>query len=232
LQVACDEGSKTHLLTRGCQISSYKRSLNTAGSGDLAGARTKRRYQAVVIGASSGGFEALQKVLAPLPADFALPVMVVLHRDPTSDELLARLLDDSCRLTVKEADEKEDIKPSGVYIAPANYHLLVEQDRTFSLSVDSEVCYARPSIDVLFETAADAYRSGLIGILLTGANHDGTEGMKRIKERGGLTVAQDPDSAQADMMPRLAIQAHVVDRVLPLEEIASLLINTHQRGRI
>jgi two-component system chemotaxis response regulator CheB len=219
------------LLARGRQIPLYERSLNTAESGDVAGARAKGRYQAVAVGGSSGGFKALQEVLAPLPASFALPVMVVLHRGPTSDGLLAHLLRASCRLTVKEADEKEDIRPGVVYIAPANYHLLVEGDRTLSLSVDPDVCYARPSIDVLFETAADAYRSGLIGILLTGAGYDGTEGMKRIRERGGLTVAQDPDSAQVAMMPCSAIEAHVVDRVLSLEEIASLLATIHRRGQ-
>jgi two-component system chemotaxis response regulator CheB len=181
------------------------------------------RYEAAVIGGSSGGLEALQEVLAPLPPDFGLPIMVVLHREPTSRELLAHLLNYHCRLAIKEADEKEPIKPGVVYIAPANYHLLVELDRTLSLSVDPRVCYARPSIDVLFETAADAYRSGLIGVLLTGANHDGTDGLQRIKARGGLTVAQDPARAHADVMPRLAIQAGVVDRVLSLEKIASLL---------
>jgi len=196
------------------------------------------RYQAVVIGGSSGGLEALQEVLASLPSGFGLPIIVVLHRDPTSRELLAHLVDYYCRLAVKEADEKESIRPGVVYIAPANYHLLVELDRTLSLSVDPRVCYARPSIDVLFETAADAYgcrhsdgalsaRSGLVGILLTGANHDGTDGLRRIKVRGGVTVVQDPTSARAAAMPHSAIQAGVVDHVLSLAEIAALLVNAH-----
>jgi two-component system chemotaxis response regulator CheB len=188
-----------------------------------SGRREANRYEAAVIGGSSGGFEALQEVFAPLPPDFGLPIMVVLHREPTSRELLADLLGHHCRLAVKEADEKEPIRPGVVYIAPANYHLLVEMDRTLSLSVDPRVRYARPSIDVLFESAADAYRSGLIGVLLSGANNDGTDGLRRVREWGGLTVAQDPGSAHADMMPRSAIQAGVVDRVLSLEEIASLL---------
>jgi two-component system chemotaxis response regulator CheB len=189
--------------------------------------RETNRYQAVVIGGSSGGLEALQEVLAPLPPGFGLPIIVVLHRDPTSRELLAHLVDHYCRLVVKEANEKESIRPGVVYIAPANYHLLVELDRTLSLSVDPRVCYARPSIDVLFETAADAYRSGLVGILLTGGNYDGTDGLRRIKAQGGLTVVQDPTNARAAMMPHSAIQAGVVDHVLSLEEIAALLANAH-----
>ena len=132
-------------------------------------------------------------------------------------------LNESCPLTVKEADEKEPIKPGFVYIAPANYHLLVEQNKTLSLSIDSKVCYSRPSIDVLFETAAEAYLSGLIGIILTGANDDGTIGLKKIKEKGGLTIAQDPATAESGVMPLSAIRENVVDQILPLAEIASFL---------
>ena len=110
-----------------------------------------------------------------------------------------------------------------IYIAPPNYHLLVEADRTFSLSIDEPVNYARPSIDVLFETAADVYKTNLIGVILTGANTDGSHGLKRIKETGGLSVVQDPSTAEADTMPRAAIAAVDVDYVLPLEEIGKVL---------
>jgi two-component system chemotaxis response regulator CheB len=180
-------------------------------------------YKAVVIGASFGGVNALQKVLAPLPADFALPILVVQHRLPAPDDFLAFSLNEACRLTVKEADEKELVKPGYVYVAPANYHLLVERDQTLSLTVDARVCYSRPSIDVLFETAANAYRSSLIGIILTGANQDGTAGLKRIKEKGGLTIVQDPATAESAVMPCSAIQGTCVDRILSLAEIASFL---------
>jgi two-component system chemotaxis response regulator CheB len=131
-----------------------------------------------------GGFEALRQILASLPAGLELAILVVLHRNATSDDLLARLLGQSCRLPVQEAEEKEPIQPGVVYVAPANYHLLVELDRSLSLSVDPWVNFARPSIDLLFETAADAYREHLIGILLTGANRDGTDGLARIRLRG------------------------------------------------
>jgi two-component system chemotaxis response regulator CheB len=182
------------------------------------------QYEAVVIGGSSGGFAALQQVLQILPGDFSLPILVVLHRQPTSDSLMSQLLARRCNLPVKEAEDKETIKPGVVYLAPGNYHLLVEMDRTLSLSVDAPVSYARPSIDVLFETAADTYNDRLVGILLSGANHDGKAGLQRIYEQGGLTVAQDPSTAHTPTMPTSAIQAGVVHYTLPLAEIATVLV--------
>ncbi|MBN1991840.1 MAG: chemotaxis protein CheB [Anaerolineae bacterium] len=181
-------------------------------------------YQTIVIGTSAGGLKALQEILAPLPADFALPILVVQHRLPAPDDFLAFSLNESCQLTVKEAEEKEPIKPGLVYIAPANYHLLVEQDKTLSLSAEAKVCYSRPSIDVLFETAAEAYLSSLIGLILTGANNDGTAGLKKIKEKGGLTIAQDPTTAESGIMPYSAIQEKAVDKIMSLAEISSFLL--------
>ena len=131
-------------------------------------------YEAVVMGASAGGLSALQEILRPLPRDFRLPILIVQHRWPAQEDLMTFALNEASRLQVKEAELNEFIQPARVYLAPANYHLLVEQDRWLSLSVDEKVCYSRPSIDVLFETAADAYGAALIGVLLTGANSDGT----------------------------------------------------------
>jgi len=180
-------------------------------------------YEAVVIGTSAGGLEALQKLLSPLPNTFPLPLVAVQHRLPTADQLLPTLLQESCELVVKEADEKELIKSGVVYIAPANYHLLVERNRTFSLSIDAKVSYSRPSIDVLFETAAETYQSALIGIILTGANNDGTTGFQYIKQCGGTTIAQAPQTARVAMMPRSAIEANVVDHILTLTDMADFL---------
>lgn len=181
------------------------------------------KYEAVVIGTSTGGLNALQAILTPLPAEFPLPILVVQHRLPASNDFLAFSLNESCQLTVKEAAEKEPVKPGWVYIAPANYHLLVEPDKTLSLSIDAKVCYSRPSIDVLFETAAEVYRSGLIGIILTGANDDGTAGLKKIKAQGGLVVAQNPATAEAEMMPSSAIKENIVDKTCSLTDISSFL---------
>jgi two-component system chemotaxis response regulator CheB len=180
-------------------------------------------YEAVVIGVSFGGLKALQKILPAINPDFPAPIMVVQHQDPQADDFLASHLDSLSKIRVKMAEEKELATPGVVYLAPANYHLLVEDDHTLSLSVDEKVNYSRPAIDVLFESAADAYGSRLIGIILTGANQDGSLGLKLIKEYGGLTVVQDPRTAQAPSMPEAALAALEVDYVLSLEEIANLI---------
>jgi two-component system chemotaxis response regulator CheB len=187
-------------------------------------------YEAIVIGGSAGGFNALQEILRPLPADFELPILVVLHRSPSPDQLLIYTLNESCQLLVKEADQDDVIEPGRVYIAPANYHLLVERDRTLSLSIDAKVCYSRPSIDVLFETASDAYLAGLIGIILTGANNDGTAGLRQIKRNGGLTIAQDPATASSKLMPSSAIEENIVDQVVSLTALTATLIQFCTKG--
>ena len=183
----------------------------------------KKAYEAVVIGVSAGGLNALSTIFSHLVADFMLSVIVVQHTHPDSDDFLAHHLNEVCPLRVKQTDEKESIQPGTIYIAPANYHLLVETNKTFSLSVDEQVNYARPSIDVLFESAADAYGSRLVGMILTGANADGSQGLKVIKEAGGLAIIQDPDTAEADTMPRAAMAAATIDHVLPLKEISAFL---------
>jgi two-component system, chemotaxis family, protein-glutamate methylesterase/glutaminase len=181
------------------------------------------KYKAVVIGSSAGGLNALKDLFRYLDEKFQIPVIIVQHISPDADNYLIHILNDMKKLQVKEADEKEKPERGNAYIAPPNYHLLLEPDQTFSLTIDERVNYARPSIDVLFETAAEAYRDKLIGIILTGANNDGSKGLKRINELGGLSIVQDPETAEVDSMPRAAILAHKVDKVLPIKEIASFL---------
>jgi len=166
----------------------------------------------------------LRELLVAFPATYALPIIVVQHLHPLQDNLFPEHLNQKIVLTVKEADEKESIETGCVYFAPPNYHLLIEEDRTFSLSVDERVNYSRPAIDVLFESAADVYGSGAIGVILTGANNDGAQGLRLIKEKGGLTVVQDPETAESPFMPRAAIEATHVDHILALPAIARLLI--------
>ena len=177
------------------------------------------KYSTIVMGASTGGLKALKTILAVLPADFALAVVLVVHRHPDSNSYMEKYLNSKCRIDVKPAEEKEKIQGGAVYIAPANYHLLIEDDRTFSLSVGDPVNYARPSIDVLFESAAHVYGPELIGIILTGNNNDGSQGLKKIKIKAGLTIVQAPETADAGAMPRVAISAVEPDPVLPIEEI-------------
>ncbi len=181
-------------------------------------------YEAIVIGVSSGGMNAMKIMFSLLPENFNTPIIIVQHRGANSDNLLIKILNDKSNLPIKEADEKEKIENGNVYIAPPNYHLMIERDKTFSLTVDEPVNYARPSIDVLFESAAEAYRDKLIGVILTGSNSDGTVGFKKINEYKGLTIAQDPKTAESAYMPASAIAAIKPDYILSLEEIIKLLI--------
>jgi len=183
----------------------------------------KNRYEAVVIGSSAGGLNALKTIFKSLDRSFRIPFIIVQHISPDSENYLIQILNDLNRLNVKEADEKEVPRRGMAYLAPPNYHLLVEPDRSFTLTVDERVNYARPSIDVLFETAAEAYRDALIGIILTGANNDGSKGLKKIKEFGGVTIVQDPENAEVDSMPKAAIRTAKVDHILTLEGIAAFL---------
>ncbi|MBA3900262.1 MAG: chemotaxis protein CheB [Bacteroidetes bacterium] len=171
----------------------------------------------------------IRKILTDLPKGFSLPVIIVEHISPNSDNFWIKSLNKICKLMVKEADEKEKIKKSTVYIAPPGYHLLIEQDFTFSLSSDERVNFSRPSIDVLFETAADAYKESLIGIILTGANNDGAKGLKMIKKNGGLTIVQDPSGAEVDIMPLAAILSAKPDFILAIKEIAPKMIDLQKK---
>lgn len=182
------------------------------------------KYSAVVIGVSAGGMNALGQILPLLPKDFPLPVIVVQHVSPQSDNYMIRHFNKLSKIEVKEADEKEEIKPGVAYFAPPNYHLLIEEDFTFSLSTEDRVNFSRPSIDVLFESALDAYCSNLIGIILTGANNDGSKGLKKIKDCGGLTIVQSPGDAEVSAMPEAALRLTKVDHILKVEEMAAFLI--------
>ena len=181
------------------------------------------QYEAIVIGASAGGLWALTGILKMLPADFPLPIIIIQHRAQDERTLLGEVLQVKCRMPVKEADEKEPITGGIVYLGPAGYHLLIEKDRSFSLSCDPPVHYSRPSIDVLFETASEAFGSSLAGIILTGANQDGAAGIQSIRKRGGTTIAQSPASAPFPVMPLAAIATGSVQYILEPEEINNFL---------
>jgi two-component system, chemotaxis family, protein-glutamate methylesterase/glutaminase len=180
-------------------------------------------YDLICIGASWGGLQAVGQVLADLPDEVDVPVAIAQHRSPdATDGGLADLLQTQIGRPVLDATDKLAIEPRHVYIAPPDYHLLVEQN-AFALSVDERIHFARPSIDVLFETAADAFGAGVIGIILTGANDDGALGLARIKERGGVALVQDPEGAIRRAMPDAAIAATVADAILPLEDIGKFV---------
>lgn len=179
---------------------------------------------AVVIGASVGAIEALTTILPALPEDYPLPVLVVVHVAADSRNLLADLFASRCRIPVKEAEDKETIRGGTIYFAPAGYHLLVEPDLTLSLSSDEPVLFSRPAIDVLFESAADAYGDSLTGVILTGANSDGANGLHAVCQAGGTALVQHPHTAVGAAMPQAALASCPLALPLSLEEIAATLI--------
>ena len=190
---------------------------------EAVAAAAKRRIEAVVIGASAGGFEALLAVLKGLPATYPMPLVALLHLPDAHESKLAELFGYRLAMRVREARDKESLAPGTVYVAPSGYHLLIETDHTFSFSCEERVSYARPSIDVLFASAADAYGKSLAGILLTGANYDGAAGMAGMQVAGALTIVQDPASAEIATMPEAALRRMTPDLILPLAEIHSVL---------
>jgi len=175
----------------------------------------------IVVGTSWGGADALAALLGALPPEFPVPMAVVQHRGADSLEgVLVRFLQEHCAVPVREADDKDAIEDGTVYVGPSDYHLLVEKG-SFALSVDPPVTLSRPSIDVLFESAADSYGPDLVAVVLTGANRDGTDGARAVKEQGGVVLVQDPGSATRPEMPAAVIHSVEVDEVLPLERLAA-----------
>jgi two-component system, chemotaxis family, protein-glutamate methylesterase/glutaminase len=181
------------------------------------------RVDAVVIGASAGGVDALSTILAALPAGLRPPVFVVLHLPREGPSLLADIFAPKCAVPVREAVDKDRIEPGTIYFAPPDYHLLVDDGPQIALSADEPVHHSRPSIDVLFESAGDAYGRGLLGIILTGGSQDGAAGLAAVRGCGGITVVQDPADAYASLMIDAALALGPVDYVGRLDAIADLL---------
>ena len=187
-----------------------------------------KQYGAIVIGTSAGGLSALSAILEKLPRQYGVPIIIVQHRAKDSQDIFEDVLQQKCLIEIKQADEKEMISPGRVYVAPPDYHLLVEMDKTFSLSSDAPVQFSRPSIDVLFESAAQVYKEQLVGIVLTGSNNDGAAGIGTISRMGGLTIAQDPEEAQYSLMTKAAIATRRVAYVLPLVAIGEFLNGNYE----
>ncbi|MBC3348359.1 MULTISPECIES: chemotaxis protein CheB [Pseudomonas] len=185
--------------------------------------RSRSPIQAVVVGASAGGVEALLKVFGQLPKGFGVPILVVLHLPDERDSQMAQVFGHRLAIPVQEAQDKQNIQPGTLYVASPGYHLSVEADRSLSLSLEEPVHHSRPSIDVLFESAADAFGPNLLAVVLTGANNDGAQGLAKVRERGGITVVQDPDEAQVSTMPEAALALQEPDHILTLQGIGQLL---------
>lgn len=177
----------------------------------------------LLIGGSAGSLDVVLKVAAHLKNDLSFPVVIILHRKASPDSALINLFNLKSTLTTFEAEEKETLHKGFIYIAPADYHLLIEKDHTLSLDYSEKIQYSRPCIDVTFETAAHAYNSRLAGILLSGANSDGTEGLSTIKRYGGITAVQNPKSAEVSYMPEHALKNVEIDYILEADEIAHFI---------
>jgi len=180
-------------------------------------------YDAIVIGVSSGGFTALNKLFTVLHKPLPIPIIIVQHRQAQSQGDLEAFYSKHFELNIRNISDKQPIKPHSIYIAPASYHLLIESDKTFALSVDELVLYSRPSIDVLFLSAAEVFKDKLIGIILTGANSDGAMGLQAIKQHGGLTIVENPKTAHIDTMPASAVKLVQPDYVIDYKEIIELI---------
>lgn len=180
----------------------------------------RRITEAVVIGGSAGSLDVILKTLPSLTAKLTFPVIVILHRKSSFDSNLSTLFAGKTSLRVKEAEEKEELLAGTIYLAPADYHLLVEKDGSLSVDYSEKVNYSRPSIDVTFETAAEAFRENTVGILLSGANADGALGLKAIHSKGGITAVQNPETSEIAYMPNQALALGTVDYILNNDEIA------------
>lgn len=185
--------------------------------------RSNPPIEAIVVGASAGGVEALLRVFGHLRKGFGVPILVVLHLPDERDSQLAKVFGHRLAVPVEEARDKQDIVPGTLYVATPGYHLSVEADRSLSLSLEEPVHHSRPSIDVLFESAADVYGQKLLAVVLTGANNDGACGLAKVRSLGGITVVQDPGEAQVSTMPEAALALHEPDHILTLQGIGQLL---------
>jgi two-component system chemotaxis response regulator CheB len=184
-----------------------------------------KMYEAIVVGTSAGGFRALSTLLSDIPSGYSIPIVLVQHRSKDSRELFEEVLQSKCRIKIKQVEEKELITGKHVYVAPPDYHLLIESNKTLSLSFDAPVRFSRPSIDVLFESAAIAYGDKLVGIILTGANDDGAAGIIAIAKSGGLTIAQNPQEAEFPFMVQASIATKSVKYIWSLATIRNFLLH-------
>jgi len=183
----------------------------------------KVKTEVFLIGGSAGSLKVLLEVLPNIKDNLSFPIIIILHRKGSSDSMLAELLNSRTNLTVVEAEEKEKLMPGYIYLAPPDYHLLIEKDQTISLDFSEKLNYSRPSIDITFISASEIYRENTIALLLSGANTDGVDGLNIIKENNGTTLVQDPLTAEVDFMPKQAIMQAKIDLILEPKQIAAFI---------
>ena len=185
--------------------------------------RVENHDKLIVIGGSAGSLAVLFKLLPKLRSDLSIPILIVLHRRSSGDSSLADLLATKTNIPITEVEDKDQILPSHIYLAPSDYHVLIEKDLTFALDYSEKVNFSRPSLDVTYESAADIYGESVVGIILSGANEDGTKGILEIKRNGGTIIAQDPQTAQMPVMPQNAISHANINRIYSVTEMADFI---------
>jgi two-component system chemotaxis response regulator CheB len=186
--------------------------------------RINNDFKVVMIGGSAGSLQVLMQLLPQLPSPLHYAIVIILHRKNTEDNILEELIALKATAAVQEVEDKVVVEPGYIYIAPASYHLLFESNFAISLDISEKINFSIPSIDVSFQSASEAFKSNAIGILLSGANSDGTAGLVSIKSQGGITVVQDPNTAEIDFMPKNALKKALPDQVLSIEEISDFLV--------
>jgi len=185
--------------------------------------RVESQHKLIVIGGSAGSLAVLFKLLPKLRSDLSIPILIVLHRRSSGDSSLADLLGTKTNIPITEVDDKDQIQPSHIYLAPSDYHVLIEKDFTFALDYSEKINFSRPSLDVTFESAAEIYGESVVGIILSGANEDGTKGLLEIKKNGGTIIAQDPQTAQMPVMPQNAILRANINLVYSVQEMIDFI---------
>lgn len=180
-------------------------------------------YKAIVIGASAGGFSAIKLFLSTLNPKMSVPIIIIQHVLSGSELAVTELYKNLCNYSIKEVVSREKIVSGHIYLTPPNYHLLLEEDLSFTLSTEDKVSYARPAIDVTFECAAEIFKSSLVGILLTGANEDGSRGLKKIQKWGGYTIVQNPKTAEIATMPQSALNIMNPDKIIEIGELGEII---------
>jgi two-component system chemotaxis response regulator CheB len=187
--------------------------------------RLRKDFDLIVIGGSAGGISAVQTILKRIPSDFQIPIVIVIHLPADNRGLLTEVLQVSSKIPLKEPNDKDPIERGKVYTAPSGYHLMVEKEKIFCVNLDEPVQYSIPSIDVFFASAAEVYESKILGVILSGANEDGAEGLCRLVENGGVAIIQSPKTAQSPLMPQSALKAAPSALSLSPEEIGEFIAN-------
>lgn len=184
-----------------------------------------RKPELIILAGSAGSFQIIFKLIKALPAQFQIPILIILHRGKSSNHKIESVWNNACKIPVREINDKDEIKKATVYLCPPDYHIFIEKEKVFSLDVSEPILFSRPSIDLTMQSAAEVYKDKLLAVLFSGANHDGAAGMLEIKNQGGETIVQNPEEAEVSTMPLAALSLNASTQTLKIKEIETLLLS-------